>query len=549
MTFPPPAHGGHLRHLIAGEPPANPERLPILKLTPRQQCDVEMLLTGAFSPLTGFHGRDDYLAVLQTARLADGTLWPVPIVLDVDRAALAAIGDADSVQLLDAELHPVAVLELGESWQPDRVLEAKIVYGTDDAAHDGVRHLLHGTAQHYLSGRLRGIRLPVCRFQADFRHAPAQQRAELAAAGARASMGWFAFEPPDRGGLAELTHALHASAADHLLVMHSPHAAPTATPPARVTARCLAALLPRLRAVTRVSYCSVPLWPRWCGMREEVWHAIVCQNYGADRYRMNERGTLAGGRLLPPTQIDRELPEHAREELAIRMIAADGHAPRKTSGQHTAAYMGGSIDAGTLLPEVASILLRRVADDGGPGFALLLTGLSGAGKSSLAHALGEAIETGYGRVVTVLDGDYSRQLLTSELGGSAADQHRNVERHAFIGAEIVRHGGIAIIALVAPYAAARGAARRSVEAYGGFIEIYVSAPVAVCERRDAKGIYALFTDGSMPVSANIASHFEAPERPEIVADSSRYGTAALVEQTLAYLSATGYLAPLLQVAS
>jgi sulfate adenylyltransferase len=108
MTLP-SAHGGRLKPLLLPETPAGLERLPVLKLTPRQQCDVEMLLSGAFSPLTGFLGRDDYLAVLQTQRLADGTLWPVPIVLDVDRATLDAVGRAGSVLLLDAELNAVAV--------------------------------------------------------------------------------------------------------------------------------------------------------------------------------------------------------------------------------------------------------------------------------------------------------------------------------------------------------------------------------------------------------------------------------------------------------
>lgn len=543
MTVP-PAHGGHLKQLLDPVLPADLQRLPFLKLTPRQQCDVEMLLTGAFSPLGGFLGRDDYLAVLQTARLADGTLWPLPIVLDTDRGTLDAIGDADSLLLLDAELYPVAVLKIGESWQPDRAREVNILYGTNDVRHDGVRHLLHGTAPHCLSGTLRGIRLPARRFQANFRKLPVQQRAELATA--TACMGWFACEPPDRAGIDELAQALRACNADHLLLMHSPYAAPPATPHARVTARCLEALLPRLRAAGGVSYCSVALWPRWCGMRDEILHAIVCQNYGADHYRANGMGTVAPPATGHPPRamhVDGELIGQARQELSIRFSEAHESALRRAPREHFAAGAAtiSRGDTDELLPEVASIVLRT-GRGSGRGFAVLLTGLSGAGKSSLAHALAEAIESGFGRPVTVLDGDYSRRLLTSDLAGTDADQHRNVERHAFIAAEIVRHGGIAVIALVAPYAAARDAARRRVEAYGGFVEVYLSAPVDVCERRDAKGIYALLKAGSLGAVASIAGHYEAPVHPEIVADSSRDDSAALVMQTLEYLTGQSYLA-------
>lgn len=524
----PPVHGGQLKQQILAEPPANLERLPFLKLTPRQQCDVEMLLCGAFSPLEGFLGRDDYLAVLQDARLADGTLWPLPVMLDVDGPTLAAIRSEDSLLLLDAELYPVAVLELRDAWQPDRTREARMLYGTDDVRHDGVRHLLHETASHYLSGRLRGIRLPACRFQTRYRATPAAQRAVLADAAGREALGWLACAPPGSGEVARLAAQLAVSNADHLLVLHSEHMTPAGAPPARVTAHCLEAMLPRLATYARVSYCNIALWPRWSGAREIVRHAIVCQNYGARHYVVAENcavATLAAGQRAEGMPIDRELLEQARRELAVRFVA-----PKDEPAA-----------ADSMLPEVSAILRRRSMPHTGRGCALLLTGLSGAGKSSLAHALAERLESGFGRAVTLLDGDYSRRLLTSDLGGLPADQMTNVRRHAYVAAEVVRHGGIAVVALVAPDAAARAEARHMIEPHGGFLEVYLSASARVCEARDIKGIYARVKGGLLGEVTNIADKYQMPSRPDIVADSARCATVALVEQIVDDLGARGYL--------
>jgi sulfate adenylyltransferase len=524
----PPAHGGQLKQLLVAELPSDLDRLPFLKLTPRQQCDVEMLLTGAFSPLEGFLGRDDYLAVLQDARLADGTLWPLPVMLDVDSATLDAIKSEDRLLLLDAELYPVAVLELRDAWQPDRAREAKTLYGTDSVGHDGARHVLHETASHYVSGRLRGIRLPACRFQSRYRATPATQRAALDDGASRGAMGWFAPGPPGSEQVENLAAQLAACKADHLLVMHSAHATPVGAPPPRVAAQCIEALLPRLAARSRVSYCSIALWPRWSGARETVAQAIVCQNYGAGHYLVagNHAVTRAGtGQLPPAMRFDQELLKRAQRELAVRFVAATGR-PAATD---------------TTLPEVSEILRRHEMRRTARGCALLLTGLSGAGKSSLVHALGERLEALLGRAVTVLDGDYSRQLLTSGLAATPADQVTNVLRHAYIAAEVVRHGGIALIALVAPDAAARAAARRMVEPHGGFIEVYLSASAAACEARDVKGIYARVKGGTLGAVANIAECYEVPSHPDIVADSARRDTAALVEQIVGELEARGYL--------
>lgn len=528
MTLP-PAHGGPLQQLLLAEPPANLERLPFLKLTPRQQCDVELLLTGAFSPLAGFLGRDDYLAVLQTCRLADGTLWPIPVMLDVPHDTLTALGGADRLLLLDAELYPVAVLEAGEVWQPDRAQEARILYGTDDPVHPGVASLLHDTAPYYLSGRLLGIRLPVCRFQADFRLPPAATRVLLGQAGSTHGMAFWPQTPAD---LATLQHASATFGAGSLLLFFSTFGAVPAAVPGRSMALCLAAALPRLRVAQRVSYCNIPLW-RWpAGSRDMVSRAIVSQNYGASYFGMPVTGDApAADGVVEKTgwrQAQATLLEHAQRELGIAFVDV----PRTLAPE---------THASNAIPEIDAFL-HPGRSDRGPGFTLFLTGLSGAGKSSLAHALAETLECRYRRAVTVLDGDYSRQLLTSDLTATPEHQRLNVLRHGFIASEITRHGGIAICALVAPDADARKEARRMVERTGRFIEIHLAAPASVCAERDQKGIYSRIKAGLPGEIWAHADHYAVPTRPELVADSARHDIATLTQQVIDYLTTRALLA-------
>ena len=525
------------------ESPRNVERLPFLKLNPRQQCDVEMLMNGAFSPLDGFLGRDDHLAVLQQGCLADGTLWPVPVMLDIDPAMASAIGDADQVLLLDAELYPVAVLDIREIWQPDRKREINVLYGCDDVYHDGVREMLLGTATRYVSGRLRGLRMPACHFQKAYRTTAHDQRAALQQAGHSEVLGWIACEPPDVACMQWLRGALTACEADHLITFHGVEIAPRNTPPARTTARCLDAVLPRFTEVLTASYCSLPMWPRWSGMRDIILHAILCQNFGAGQFLFGESGAVAPisrGRRPPARRLDRELFDKAQRELQIRFHMPSDAERSLPFERKPAKVATANVGEGTL-PEVEAIVHHKTPGRRHDGLAILITGLSGAGKSTLAHRLADRMEAEFDRYVTLLDGDYSRLLLTSDLAVSEEDQIKNVQRHAYVAAQIVRHGGLAILALVAPSNAVRAEARRVVEQYGHFVEIYLSASAEECKQRDVKGIYARIQRGELGKAVSVAASYQAPESSEIAVNSCAYDIDAVTRLVFDQLIAMRYL--------
>jgi sulfate adenylyltransferase len=399
--------------------------------------------------------------------------------------------------------------------------------------------LLHDTASHYLSGKLEGVRLPVCRYLGGHRTTPAQQRELLERDGAVACLAAMPRNPLYRAGVVALARAVAASRADHLLLLQNPDCPPLGALPGRVTARCLMAVLPRLERLARPTYCRFARWPRFAGSREAVWSAIVAQNYGATHMLLPD--IAADDPQAAPAHRSRqseELLEAARRELAIRLVGAGPGASMAGGQIRTVIEAGGEAALRACFSEEIEILETHHRRGSARGFALLLTGLSGAGKSSLAHALADRLERGFGRAVTVLDGDYSRYLLASDLTGVREDHRRNVARHALVAAEIVRHGGTVICALVAPEAAARADARAAVECNGRFIEIYLAASAATCRERDQKGIYARGRAGLLGIAPPaLGDGYEVPEHPEIIADSANHGVEELTAQVIEYLIA------------
>src|SRR5205085_8122417 len=192
-----PPHGGTLVDLLATEDRAAELKAasagwPSWDLTPRQLCDLELLVNGGFSPLQGFLGRADYESVCSSMRLADGALWSIPVVLDLPEDVAEGLNEGSSLALRDAEGVMLAAIEISELYRPDREQEAKAVYGTDNPEHPGVAHLLQRTHPVYVSGRLEAVQLPV---HYDFRRlrlTPPELRAEFDRPGWRQAV---AFQP------------------------------------------------------------------------------------------------------------------------------------------------------------------------------------------------------------------------------------------------------------------------------------------------------------------------------------------------------------------
>jgi sulfate adenylyltransferase len=175
------------------------------------------------------------------------------------------------------------------------------------------------------------------------------------------------------------------------------------------------------------------------------------------------------------------------------------------------------------------------------GFTLFMTGLSGAGKSTISERLAQAIQDEYQRPATILDGDIVREMLSSGLTFSRADRELNIRRIGYVAGEVTKHGGICICAAIAPFRTARAEVRARITPLGGFYEVYVATPLAVCESRDPKGLYKKARRGEIKGFTGIDDPFEAPENPAIAIDTSKNTIDEAVRRILALPIADGLL--------
>jgi sulfate adenylyltransferase len=556
-------HGGVLRELYL--PPAEAEALkrrsaslPQWTLNQRQLCDLELLLNGGFSPLDGFLGRADYDRVLADMRLADGTLWPIPITLDVDEAFAASLPDHAQISLNDVQGTPIAVLTVDDVYFPDRIAEAKAVFGSTDRTHPGVAELLDRTGPVYLGGKLQGIQPPPHYDFSSLRHSPSQLRSWFQ------QHGWYrvvAFQTrnPMHRAHRELTLRAAEQVGAKLLIQPSVGRTKPGDVDHYTRVRCYRALLehyPKDHATLSL----LPLAMRMGGPREALWHAIIRKNYGASHFIVGRDhagpGKDAEGKpFYDPYAAQHLLAEH-EDELGIRIVPfpamvyaanRDAYLPqnevvsddevRDISGTELRRRLheGETIPEWFTFPEVVKILRERHPANAPQGYALFFTGLSGSGKSTLAQAvLARLLETS-SRPVTMLDGDEVRRHLSKGLGFSREDRNANITRIGYVASEVVRHGGIAICAPIAPYAEARTEARQLVQTHGRFVEIHVSTPLEVCEARDRKGLYAAARAGKIKGFTGIDDPYETPTGPELRIDTSEITVAAAADRVVEWL--------------
>ena len=537
---------------------------PSWDLTPRQLCDLEMLLVGGFSPLRGFLGRHDYESVRDAMRLADGALWPIPVVLDVPEAFARSLGSRRMVALRDPEGVILALLHVAEVFRPDRDLEAERVYGTSSRKHPGVAHLLDRTGDHCLGGAVEGLERPRHYDFPSLRLTPSALRSELDRRGWRQVAAFQTRNPMHRAHYEMTCRALRAMEGGGLLL----HPSVGMTAPGDVDhytrVRAYQALLPRYPPGA-VILALLPLSMRMAGPREAVWHALIRRNYGCSHLIVGRDHAGAGederGRPFYDPDAAQALLARHEEEIGIRMMPfrslvyaadrdafvpedeAEGAAVRSISGTELRARLaaGAEIPEWFTFPEVAQELRRRHPPRARQGVTVFLTGLSGAGKSTIANVLLVKLLERGGRAVTLLDGDVVRRRLSPELGFSKADRDANIRRIGFVAAEITKCGGLAICAPIAPYDEVRKEVRAAIAPHGGFVLVHVATPLATCEARDRKGLYAKARAGLLPAFTGISDPYEPPADAEVTIDAADTPEEA-AGRILRLLESEGYLA-------
>ena len=507
-------------------------------LTPRQICDLELLMNGGFNPLKGFLGEADYNSVVETMRLADATLWPIPITLDVSEAFAEKVGPDTDIALRDQEGVILAIMSITDKWVPSKAREAEKVYGADDLAHPAVNYLHHTAGKVYLGGPITGIQPPV---HYDFkarRDTPNELRAFFRKLGWRRVVAFQTRNPLHRAHQ-ELTFRAAKETQANLLI----HPVVGMTKPGDIDhftrVRCYEAVLGQYPAsTTHMSLLNLAM--RMAGPREALWHALIRKNHGCTHFIVGRDhagpGKNSQGKDFYGPYDAQELVTQYAGEIGIEMV------PFKQMSyvQERAEYMpADEVPAGSTVLDISGTELRRRLQEGieipdwfsfpdvvaelrrtkppraKQGFTVFFTGLSGSGKSTIANALMVKLMELGGRPVTLLDGDVVRKHLSSELGFSKEHRDINIRRIGYVASEITKNGGIAICAPIAPYTATRRAVREMVEQYGAFLEVHVATSVEECERRDRKGLYKLAREGKIKEFTGISDPYEAPEKPEL----------------------------------
>lgn len=563
-----PPYGGKLVNLVVegDERQALIEKashLPSIKISPRNLCDLELLANGAFSPLDRFMGHKDYERVLDEMRLMDGTMFPLPITLTVDKEAYASLGE--EVVLRDTQNNLIAVMKIEEAFPYDRDRESLLAYGSTDSKHPMVSEMVRW-GNLCISGELKVVNMPRYYDFKDLRRTPAEVRAQLESMGHDNVVAFQTRNPLHRIH-EELTKRAAEAVGGSLLI----HPVVGLTKPGDVDhytrVRIYKALVEKYYDKNSTALSLLPLAMRMAGPREALLHGIIRRNYGANHFIIGRDhagpGKDSTGKPFYGPYDAQELFDKYADELKMKSVPFQEllylpdtqeyvEADKVPAGAKVLNISGTQVRddylaKGKLLPdwftrpETAKILRQMYPPRHNMGFCVWFTGLSGAGKTATAEVL-TTLLLEHGKQVSQLDGDVVRTHLSKGLGFSKEDRDTNILRIGFVASEIVRHAGVVICAAISPYIAIRNEARKMV-GEEQFVEVYVNTPIDVCASRDIKGLYAKAFRGEIKGFTGVDDPYEAPINPEITLSTVGVTPEENARIIVKFLEEKGFLLP------
>ena len=533
-------------------------------LRDRQICDLEMIMNGAFAPLNGFLGKNDYENVLSEMRLENGSLWPLPIMLDIDKEFSKKLTVGGNLTLKDKEGFSIAIIKIDDIWEPDLNKEAELVFGTTDCSHPGVDYLINQTNPVYVGGKIKTITIPRHYDYGNLRQTPSSLKKKFEQLGWENVVAFQTRNPLHRAHVEMTLSALEEFDANLLI-----HPVVGVTKPGDVDhytrVRCYEHVLDKYPN-DKVMLSLIPLAMRMGGPREALWHAIIRKNYGCTHLIVGRDhagpGIDSNGNPFYGPYDAQEILQKYEEEIGIKMVPfkflvylpnedcykpvdeiPEGTNYKTVSGTELRNFL----DKGKEIPnwftytEVANELQKSRPPLSKRGFTVFFTGLSGSGKSTLANGLLVKLLEHGNRPVTLLDGDIIRTHLSSELGFSKEHRSMNVKRIGYVASEITKNGGIAVCAPIAPYESDRNYNRKLISKLGGYIEVHVATSLEKCEERDVKGLYKLARKGKLKEFTGISDPYEDPINPELKIDSSGIEPEKLVEKIYNYIEKRGLI--------
>ncbi|BGP25190.1 ATP sulfate adenylyltransferase [Rhodotorula toruloides] len=571
-------HGGVLKELHVRDAPIRQqlvhesETLPDIRLTERQLCDLELIMNGGFSPLEGFMGEEDYESVVETLRLTNGALFSMPITLDVSKEQIDSLKLAPGarVTLRDSrDESPLAILTISSIYQPNKSNEAYKVFGADDQAHPAVHYLHNSVKDFYVGGAVQAINSPEHYDYVELRYTPRELRAYFE------KLSWtrvvaFQTRNPMHRAHRELTVRAARQQRANVLV----HPVVGLTKPGDVDhftrVRVYEAII-RTYPKGMAALALLPLAMRMGGPREAVWHAIIRKNFGATHFIVGRDhagpGKNSQGKDFYGPYDAQELVTKFKDELQIEMVPFQmmSYIPDQDT------YMPvDEIPKGTVTADISGTELRRRLKTGAPipdwfsyeavvkvlresyppkacqGFTILLTGYVNSGANAIAKALESQFQQQAGRSVSLLLGDTIRSELSAELGFAPEERHKNIQRLAFVAAELSRAGAAVIAAPIAPYDHSRKAAKAHIVQNGGagggnFFLVHVATPLEHCEKTDRRGVYAKARSGEIKGFTGIDDKYDAPTDADLVVDLSKQSVSSATHAIILLLESNGLI--------
>ncbi|KAK2753790.1 Sulfate adenylyltransferase [Onygenales sp. PD_40] len=565
-------HGGVLKDLLARDAPrhdeleAEAETLPAIVLTERQLCDLELILNGGFSPLEGFMNEKDYNGVVSDVRLADGNVFSIPITLDLSAADIQDLGVKPGARVTLRDFRDdrnLAILTVDDVYRPDKQKEADLVFGGDDE-HPAIKYLFNKAQEFYVGGKVEAVNKLNHYDYVGLRFTPAELRSHFDKLGWSRVVAFQTRNPMHRAHRELTVRAARARQANVLI-----HPVVGLTKPGDIDhftrVRVYQALLPRYPNGMAVLG-LLPLAMRMGGPREAIWHAIIRKNHGATHFIIgrdhagpgkNSKGVEFYGPYDAQHAVEKYKDELGIEVVEFQQVTylpdTDEYKPvdevpagTKTldiSGTELRKRLrtGGHIPEWFSYPEVVKVLRESNPPRFAQGFTIFLTGYQNSGKDAIARALQVTLNQQGGRSVSLLLGDTVRHELSSELGFSQEDRHKNIQRIAFVAAELTKAGAAVIAAPIAPYERSREQARETISATGSFFLVHVATSLEYAEKTDKRGIYAQARRGEITGFTGVDDPYEVPKNPDLTVDIEKQTVRSIVHEIILVLESQGFL--------
>ncbi|WFD44889.1 sulfate adenylyltransferase [Malassezia psittaci] len=569
-------HGGTLKDLLARDAPIadklreEANSLPEIILTERQLCDLELIITGGFSPLEGFMGKADYENVLTNMRLADGALFPIPVTLDVtsEQAKQLGLQSGSRVALRDPrDDNTIAILTVSDLFNIDRSREAELVLGADDKAHPSVKYLYDSVKDVLVGGSVQAVAKPQYYDYVELRFTPAELRHHFEKVSWRKVVAFQTRNPMHRAHRELTVRAARQLQANVLI-----HPVVGMTKPGDVDhytrVRVYSSLMPRYPK-GMATLALLPLAMRMAGPREALWHAIIRKNFGVSHFIVGRDhagpGSNSQGEDFYGPYDAQDLVRKHTDELGIEMVPfqmmtylpdsdeyqpVDEVAPGTKTANISGTELRKRLKTGAPIPDwfsyesVVSTLRESYPPKTQQGFTIFLTGLYNSGKDQIARALQVKLYEQGGRSVSLLLGETVRSELSAELGFAPEDRHKNIQRIAFVAAELTRAGAAVIAAPIAPYEESRKAAKDMITKNGGsgnFFLVHVATPLDYCEKTDRRGNYQKARRGEIKGFTGVDDKYEDPTHADLTVDVSKQSIAEITHSIVLLLEASGLI--------